>query len=237
MALLSVIILSSIAFISGSIGGYIPLTKKNWSEDTLRGFIGFAAGLMISVALLHMVPEVASKNVFFIVLFGFFFLYLLERFMMVHSCPETGCEIHEIGKLAFLGLSSHSLFDGIGMGTSFILSEPLGIMVGFAILMHKLPTGFSLSSIMLTGKYSKNEIIWFVFIFSLMTPVGAIFSNILFKEITKDLLDMMIAFIAGTFLYLGASDLLPQTHEERSPKIILFVIFGALIGILTSFLF
>lgn len=237
MALLSVIILSSIALISGTIGGYIPLTKKNWSEETLRGFIGFAAGLMISVALLHMIPEVTSRYTFFTVLSGFFVLYLLEHFMMMHSCPETGCEIHEIGKLAFLGLSFHSLFDGIGMGTSFIVSEPLGIMVGFAVLMHKLPIGFSLSSIMITGKYDKNEIIQFVLIFSSMTPVGAIFSNILLREITKDLLDMAIAFIAGNFLYLGASDLLPQTHEERSLKIILWVIFGALIGISTSFLF
>jgi zinc transporter ZupT len=177
-----------------------------------------------------MLPKVSVADTYLFVLIGFGCFYFIEQYIMLHSCPEPDCEFHEIGKLAFLGISFHTFIDGIAMGAGFALSEQLGVLITLAILVHKAPTGFSLSSIMINGGYKRGEIIRFLIIFSLMVPIGAILSNYVLSGVQSIVVESAIAFSAGTFLYIGIGDLLPEAHKTRRMSIVVAVLIGMFAG-------
>lgn len=206
--------LFGVAFLS-ALGSLLPLFKKleRWH---LRIAISFGAGVLLSTAFIHILPAISAPlgdQVGVPILTGFLVIYLLEKFVMVHPCEEGDCSFHKVGTAAFWGISFHSLLDGVALGASLAF-PPLTLAVFLAIVIHKVPSAISLSSILMyDGAYSREKIIKLSLLFSLTTPIGAILSWTLLGELPQSVLFVAMGFSMGTFLSISISDLLPQVHR------------------------
>lgn len=212
-----------IASISSILGGLLPIyTKLKFRTNNL---IGFAAGVLISTALFEMLPESAGKTPNFALplALGFFFLYLIEKVAMVHACKEMGCEVHHIGWVSMIGLGLESVLDGIAIGVGYATAPALGLFIAIAVIVHEFPVGFSTSVIMMSSNYRQKSTLIALVATSLLTVVGAA-AYVFFP---LNLFASVLAFTAGTFLYIGASDLLPEAHKKADWLTIVSVLAGA----------
>ena len=222
-------------------GGALPLVGGMRRSDAL---LSFSAGVMLGAAFFHMLPEAlegGGVSVLPFVVVGFLFLFTLERFVLVHVCAEpgpsaeallhphgspghehahgaTGCDVHTLGLAAFVGLSLHTLVDGFALGAAST-DRALGFLVFLAILAHKIPSSFSLSSILRAEGYGRRRALAMNAVFALMVPVGAVLYVAIRSFVhTPAFTAIALAASSGTFLHLALSDILPDLHRRGGSK-------------------
>lgn len=212
------------------LGCAIPL-MRDWTDAQFRLLLGFAAGVLLGAAFLHMAPEAfrligSSTGVF--ILAGFVILYIVEKYIAVHICEARGCDVHEFGVLgwaAFTGMSVHALMDGIALGAAVLLSteapaaavgphRAFGTIVFFAIFAHKGPSALALASILKEEKRPARRIFLMNIFFSLMTPLGAVMTLLSLRLLNTTAIGIATAVSVGTFLHIALSDLLPEVHKH-----------------------
>jgi len=228
--------LLSLAFVAiGFAAGVLPFFVK-WTHVTAHRWIAFGAGVILGAAFLHMIPEgleVAGATSLSMTLLGFLTLYAFEQISLDHPHDEEKGEFYEIGLLTFLGLVVHSLIDGVALGSGLKVPE-LTPAIFTALVLHKIPTIFALSLLMVHAGTPKRRIMLYLTIVLLATPAGALVSNALLDVIGGDsrvAVGRLILYSAGTFLYIGAYELLPEMHRKSGPgsKIWLFFIVGLVV--------
>jgi len=126
-----------------------------------------------------------------------------------------------------LGISLHSLLDGLALGAGLMLPQ-LGPVVLLAVLIHKMPDSISISSILLSAGWDRRRVARLSLLFSLTTPLGALFAYLFFRALSDQNIAIAIGISAGTFLAIATADILPQVHriEERNPLTLMFLVFG-----------
>ncbi|KFE63480.1 ZIP family metal transporter [Hyalangium minutum] len=200
-------------------------------------FLAFAAGVMLGAAFFHMLPEAFHSGgypSFTLVPAGFVFLVVLERYFLSHTCEEplncTEHAHHGLGLAALVGLSVHTLIDGLALGSA--VNEGVGLMAFIAIVSHKVPSSLSLASILKSEGKSTSAILGYSTFYGLMVPVGAglYFASNAALRIEK-FSPWALAFSAGTFLYIAVSDLLPHVsrHGKERQGRNLVALFGGLL--------
>jgi len=165
---------------------------------------------------------------------SFLFLFILEKFIMLHPCEETHCDYHTMGFAAFVGMLIHTFFDGFALGASLFVPG-LGWVVFAAIMIHKIPASFALASILKKGNWSTTRILFFIFIFGLIIPIGALTSTYLLKYLGGQAIGIALALSLGIFLYISTSDFLPEVHrahDRRFKNLAAFLIGVALMTVL-----
>lgn len=231
--------MAALAFYSSTIAGAalvsaaIPVVFPVLREKT-NLLLSFAAGVMLGAAFFHMLPEAVETGGLQSLpwmLVGFVFLYLLERYVLIHWCKEEeACEVHEghhhghgtMGLAAVFGLSIHTLADGFALGAA--VDGGLGGSVFLAILFHKVPNSFSLASILIHEKTATKRMLTYVGIFAATLPLGALLYFLLHGLTSNDAFGAVaLAFSAGTFLHLAASDLIPDLHRHKDQRLALSV--------------
>lgn len=224
------LILSLLAAAATMIGGLIPIQLK-FKKEKLSYFIAIAAGVLISVSFVNIIPEALEISSYagLGVLAGFLIMYIIEQFNMVHSCVEFSekCKLHKITEFAFFGLLFHSFLDGVAIAAGFELSLTLGFLVALAVLIHEFPEGLAASSLLLATNYSKRKILIFLSLIAIATPVGAILTNLFLGTVNSLFLSLALGISAGTFIYIGSTDLIPHLHKKMNKK----VFFSFLIGV------
>ena len=249
-AVTTILVLSGCIFVVGMIGGYIPLYRE-WGIDKLSLMVAFGGGTLLAAALFLMLPEGwehleegapwADVEPGFVaaaaIMIGFLLMYLLENLALPHpghdAEPAGAGAVHQVGGLsAFIALSMHTLIDGVALGTAVTGGEDfaLGGLVFLAIIFHKMPAAFSLTSALKADNYSNSTALTYLVIFNAMVPVGAVLAFVVLYGLPVWLLGAMLCFSAGTFIHVATSDLLPVIHRQRSGKPLLsgVVILGAL---------
>lgn len=238
--LTSILIYSGLATISAIVGTYLVILNEAWARKNIIYLISFSAGVLLSVALTHLMPEAyeLNTNAFIWLLIGFIVFYMLEHSLILHSCQESGeCEVHPIDKIALFGTGFHSLLDGVIIGVGFEVSEVLGVLMALTILFHKLPDGISITSILLHSNHPKDKTIKLSLMIASMTLIGVIASYFLLQNINSNILGILIAIAAGSFLYLASADLIPEIHKKSKILNIFLVIAGALVPFLLNLIF
>lgn len=220
--------LPTLIFIS-LVGGFLPLMKE-LSQKTLALFLSFSAGVLLGTVFFHMIPEAGKflgDGLGLAVLGGFLLIFAMERFVFVHACEERDCDIHQMGIPAFLGISLHSLLDGIALGAGLLIPQ-LGPVVLLAVIIHKMPDGISISSILLSAGWKRRTVGTLNLLFSLTTPLGALIAYFFLSTFTAEAVAVAIGISAGTFLAIATADILPQVHriEQRNPMTLLFLLGG-----------
>ena len=136
---------------------------------------------------------------------------------MLHPCEETHCDYHTMGMAAFAGMLTHTFFDGFALGSALMVPG-LGTVVFFAIMAHKIPSSFALSSILRKAKWKRGKILLFILVFGSIIPLGAFVSVSLLKSIGDQAVGIALALSLGTFLYISTSDFLPEVHRAHDRR-------------------
>jgi len=158
-------------------------------------------------------------------------MFLVEKFLLWYHCHDGECKIHAFSYTILFGDAIHNFIDGIIIGVSFLVSIPLGIVAALAIAFHEIPQEIGDFAVMLYGGMRRTKILIYNFLIALMTPLAAIlayfFASTLEKATTS-----LIAFAAGTFIYIAASDLIPEIHKETKKSKAIVQFFLLFMGIL-----
>lgn len=229
---LNTIIYSTIAGVSTFLGILLAFKfrKKIISKNIL--FVSFAAGILLTAAFINIIPEAIELNPgsLMYVLLAIIFLYTLEQRLTFHTCHDEKCDAHyHKGLIGTLGIGFHSLLDGLIIGVGFQAGHTVGLIATFGVLMHEIPEGISIFSILLHSGYEKKKALLNSAYVALATPLGAILALLFLSNIDSNILGILLALAAGSFIYIGASDLLPETHRKLSNFSVPLVFTGALV--------
>ena len=146
---------------------------------------------------------------------------------MMHSCPEymEECPIHIVGWMAMAALSIHNLLDGLNIAVAFQGGSQVGATVGLAICLHKFADGLALTSLFRMAGYSNRRGFQWVLLLAASTPIGTALAGQVLPQLHPSFLAAALGFTAGSFLYVGAADILPRIHKmQDTPCLLLFVL-------------
>lgn len=230
---LNILFFSFLAGLATLIGVYLMAKKAAWAQKNLIYLISFSAGVLLSFSFTHLLPESLElyPGALLVVLLSFLVFYILEHLLTLHVCKDKGeCEAHETFTLvSWTGLLIHSLIDGVVIGAGFEASFALGILSTLAVLLHELPEGISSMAIMLYGKYSVSKAIVYSSMVALATPFGAVLSFFALRQVNEGFVGLLLAVAAGSFLYVAASDLIPEIHKKSRVFNVILTIIGVLL--------
>lgn len=224
-------LLGLVAGLANALGGLI-LVRRSPSTRSLRYFVALGAGFMLSAATLEMIPEGFALNPKWgplLLLGGYSGVHLLEHTLVPHF--HFGEETHQHEFISrkttysvLLGLVAHTFFDGIAIGSGFVISSWLGWMIFVAIFMHKIPEGFTVASVMLAGGQGRRAALASALLLGFTTLLGVLAINA-----APGLVHLGLPLAAGVTIYVAASDLVPEVNRE--PGIRMALVFFAGVGL------
>ncbi len=212
-----VILIALAATLSTFLGGLFALKFK----DKLHLILGFSAGAIIGVAFFDLMPEaidLASKAygvsfIISIVALGFVSYMTLDRLLHIYTMDnEDEGHIHR-GKLGAGSLSIHSFLDGLAIGLAFQVSSSVGAIVATAVLVHDFSDGINTVNLVLKNQGDQKQAFRWLIV-DAVAPVLGVASTLLFT-LPETALGLILAIFCGFFLYIGASDLLPESHHRH----------------------
>ena len=205
-----------------SLVGIITLGVKHKTLDRiLLLLVGFSAGALMGGAFFHLIPEAAEQSgiefVTLLVVVGFIAFFLVERILHWRHCHEGHCDVHTFTYMSLIGDGIHNFIDGLIIAAGFSVNTALGISTSIAVLSHEIPQEIGDFGILVYGGFSKVKALFFNFLSALTAMVGAVVGVFLFSAV-ESLTGALIPFAAGGFIYICASDLIPELHKE--PKLL-----------------
>lgn len=209
---------SSMAALVTAIGIYTIRHFEAWGRKYSIYFVCFAAGVLISVSFLHIIPKSLgmNPNAPAYLLAGFVSLHLFNRFITAFVC-ERGTEAqYGIGLIPMFGISLHSFIDGFIYSITFTVSIFTGALAATGMVLHEFPEGIITYLLLLRGGFREKTALILAFLAaSLSTPLGMLVSYPFISQIDKPLLGALLAMSAGALVYVGATHLLPQAEKEH----------------------
>lgn len=216
-ALVLVLTFSFLGSIASLVGGLFLLYKEKWTQKASGYLVSFAAGVLLSAAFFDLLPEALelaekAEEVFFFTLSGMVVFFLVERFLLRLHHHERFHDLPPVSSLVIVGDSLHNFIDGIIIATTFLVSTPLGIVSSLAIISHEIPQEIGDFGILLHGGMKRKKVLLVNLAAALMTVVGAILALSFAAKIRLVMLPLL-SFAAGNFIYIAASDLIPEIHH------------------------
>jgi ZIP family zinc transporter len=208
------------ASIATMIGGLFAMSLR----DRLHLVLGFSAGAVIGVAFFDLIPEAletgavwGSRTICLLCAAGFFLYTLIDRVMVLHAHADgEHCHNHQRGWLGAGSFSAHSILDGFAIGIAFQASRAVGTVVAIAVLVHDFSDGLNTVNVVVRNGGDRNLALRWLIMDAIAPVIGAGAS--LFISLPSQAIALILAMFAGFFLYIGASDLLPESHHAH-PKL------------------
>jgi zinc and cadmium transporter len=216
MSTLILILVSTFLVSTISIIGILFLVlRKKVLDKILLMLVSFASGSLLGGAFLHLIPEALSpydEIVFIVILVGILVFFLLEKSLWKH-CHEKECPVHPFAYLNLFGDGLHNFIDGMIIAASFLVSIPLGTAATIAVISHEVPQEIGDFGILVYGGLSKNKALFYNFLTAITAIAGAMFTYAFYEVIPK--MAYLLAFAAGSFIYIATTDLIPEMRKER----------------------
>jgi zinc and cadmium transporter len=202
-----------LAGLGNLVGALIVVRHLRRELRLVERFIAFGAGFMLATVVLGMFPETfRAADAGFYVLGGFMAVHLAQHVLTPHF--HFGEETHRVraaaGMSALAGLSLHTFFDGVAIASGFLVSGRLGILLFLAVVLHKLPEGVTIASVVLAGGQTRRVALAAAGALGLATVLG-----VLLTQVATPLVHHGLALSAGVTLYVAASDLVPEFQAKR----------------------
>ncbi len=223
--MISTLILIAIgAFVATMLGGLFAI---KWS-DKLHLVLGFSAGALMGVAFFDLLPEAIrigqqywTLDVVMVAMAAGFIVYMaLDRVFFMHTETEETHEEHahhvHKGRFGAGSLSVHSLLDGVAIGIAFHVSWAVGLVVAAAVLAHDFSDGINTVSMILRNGNDKRAAFRWLMVDAIAPIVGII--STFFFTIPDSYTSLVLAVFCGFFIYIGASDLLPESHHNHPTR-------------------
>ena len=224
--LLSTFLISLIAFL----GALTLFLKEKLLDKILLILVAFSAGALIGGAFLHLIPEAISKigssetdllKIFLLVILGFCVFFILEQFIRWHHHHTVHCEdCPKIAPFSYLILISdavHNFIDGLIIAASFIIAFPVGVVTALAVALHEIPQEIGDYGVLVYGGFKKIKALFLNFLSAITVVFGGIIGFLLSEKIGQSIV-FLLPFAAGHFIYISATDLIPEIKHRASDK-------------------
>ena len=232
------LVLGVVAGLANIFGGAI-VSARPWSRTFLSYFIALGSGFMLATALTEMIPASLHLEPFrapLMILLGYFIVHFFEHSWPAHF--HFGEETHadqflnpRVAYTAFGGLAIHTFFDGVAIASGFLISTWLGTVIFGAVILHNIPEGFTVASIMVAAQKRRGAGLWAA------TALGVSrIAGVLTMAATHRLVSYGLAVSGGVTLYVAASDLIPEVNKMRGSLAALVVAVGVVLVILLRLL-
>lgn len=226
-----------IATIANSLVGFIGVISL-WLSDRLMNkllvlLMAFSAGTLLGGAFFHLLLEGVEKlepmAAMAYALIGFILFFFIESYFHWHRCEH--CE-HPFTYLMLIGDGIHNLIDGLVIAASFFVSPWLGFVTSAMIIAHEVPQEMGLFGVLIYGKQKKPKALWYSFLAQSTCIIGGVIGYFLSAR-AEAFSNFLLPFAAGGFIYIAASDLIPEMHRlhEGNLKRALLSIIPFLLGI------
>lgn len=218
-------------------GVFLLFLRRKSLSFLLPLLVPFSAGVLIATALLDLLvealEEAVATQIFLYVIAGILIFYVLEKFIhWHHHHVHKGKEEHAFTYLNLIGDAAHNFIDGAIIAASFMSNFSLGIVTTIAIIAHEIPQEISDFGLLLYGKMKPGKALMYNFLSAAFAFVGAFAAYFLLGAVTN-YLPILLAFAAGSFIYIAMADIVPEMQREKDPQRSAFQFVMILAGIAT----
>lgn len=210
-------------------------------KKLLSFLVSFAAGSLLGTVFIHLLPEIGETQGFNLntslnILFGLLVFFLLEKVICWRHChiPTSKRHQHNLGMMNLLGDAFHNFTDGIVIAAAYMVNPPLGIATTMAVAFHEIPQEIGDFSVLLYAGFSRKKALFFNFLSALTALLGAVFT-LIFAGQNRVLLNLLLPFTAGGFIYIASADLIPELKKDLGLKKNFLQILGLGLGIFIIF--
>lgn len=229
-------------------GVWLVRRFEPWAIRHTAELVAFAAGLLVCGALLHLLPRavglVGAEMGFVWALVAFIVFYLVEAHFVphVHARGESPLDEHHhdhavlsVGPIVVVGLAIHSIVDGVSIGAGLTAGALLGSVTAVLVIAHKLPVGIAAMSALYHSGFPGRRAALITAALAMVTPLAVLVSYLAFKGISDGLLGILLALAGGSFLYIGAADLLPEGQAHGRTTNTMMFLLGSLVMVAIRF--
>ncbi len=232
-------LLSTLSVSLASLIGVFSLSvKEGFIKKYVYLFVSLAAGALLGDVFIHLIPESfeSLENptlVGLLIIAGFFLFFILEKFLHWHHHENDIDEyhVHPVGKLVLFSDGVHNFIDGVVIGVSFMVSIPVGIATTVAVILHEIPQEIGDFAVLLHAGYTRARALWLNFVSALAAVAGTLFA-FLIGEGSEIFVLYILPVAAGGFIYIAASDLIPELQKTKILKQSIAQFFALVLGIL-----
>ncbi len=234
-AIISVLLVSLISVIVA-----VPLLiKKKISNKILLFLLSLSVGVLLSTVFMDLLPEIISHEytllVAIYILSGFILMFILEKFVHFHhnkKCEKDCAHGHayNLAPVNLIGDGIHNFIDGLVIAGSYAVNLTIGVTATISIIFHEIPQEIADFGVLLYSGMSKKKALLFNFLSALTAVLGAVIGIFLIEKI-HGFTEFIIPFAAGNFIYIAASNLVPQLHRHCKLKDTIIHIFAIFLGI------
>lgn len=224
----------------GAIGGaaLFLLFPRRVREQLVPFLVSYATGTLLAAALLGLLPRAIEQGGLMPglggLLAGLVIFFVLERLLIWRHCHiEGACEVHgSTGYLILVGDALHNFVDGIVIAAAFLASVPLGIATGVAVIAHEVPQEVGDFAVLLESGFERRRALYWNLVSGSATIPGALLAYVALQQM-QEIVPMILALSAASFLYIGLADLIPGLHRRIGPEPGLIQLLLLLTGVAT----
>ena len=231
---LTILIYGLITAVAEILGGSLVVLRKQWPARVQEYLLALSAGFILALVFLELVPEsirAIGYDAPAFMLLGYSVLHFFEHTIVGHL--HFGEETHHdvmVSKAAslstFVGLFIHAFFDGFAISAGMQFNFYLGLMIFIAVLLHKIPEGLTIASVMLAAEHRRKTALLASVSIGVATMIGIV-TVFMLSAVSEHVLGIAFAFSAGIAAYVGASDLIPEINKSGR-RIIPLLVFGGM---------
>jgi zinc transporter ZupT len=217
------------------LGGALVVLRKRWPLQVQEYLLALSAGFILALVFLELVPEslhAIGAGAPVAMLLGYSVLHFFEHTIVGHL--HFGEETHHdvmVSRAAsvstFAGLTVHAFFDGFAISVGMQYDFYLGLLIFVAVLLHKIPEGLTIASVMLAADHGRKTALLASMAIAVATMAGIV-GGFFLVEVSREVMGLAFAFSAGIATYVGASDLIPEINHSRN-RIIPVLVFGGML--------
>lgn len=248
--------MENILYILGSVGAvslisFVGVLTLSFREERLARIVfmlvAIATGALLGDAFLHLIPEAYEKiqnfeTISFLIIFGMLVFFVLEKVLRWHHHHDdvSHKSDHEnpkyLGRMILFSDGLHNLIDGVVIAASYIISREIGFATTLAVILHEIPQEIGDFGVLVHSGYRVRQALWFNFLSAATSLAGAMLV-IFLGSFPEYILDGIIPFAAGTFIYIASSDLVPELHRSSGKKFgtVFKEIIGICVGVLLMY--
>ena len=213
-------ILSTLVISLGSLAGVITLSvRREQLQKWLLSLVAISAGTMLGAAMFHLLPEAAagmeSQTLFGLVTISFVIFFLIEKVLHWRHCHDDNCSEHSLGWMNLIGDSLHNFIDGLVIGAAYATSIQLGVIASIAVISHEIPQEIGDYGVLLHSGWTVKRALIANFLIATTSVLGGIIGFFLAAQSTNFAL-YLTPIAAGGFIYIAASDLIPELRKEKT---------------------
>jgi len=228
--LASVTVVSLISFV-GVI--FIGL-KESLLRRIVMVLVGFASGTLLGGAFFDLLPEAVNMinppiTIFYFVILGIIVFFCIEKFLYWRHCHEEECQVHTFAYISLVGDGVHNFIDGMIIAATFVLGFELGFITTLAVISHEIPQEMGDFGVLIYAGLSKTKALTYNFISALTAILGAVVTY--YVVYLRDNYTLLVPFAAGGFIYIAATDLMPELHKKSHAGESIIQLLSILLGL------